>query len=136
HHQAECILASRIIDERLNNCEGTSWGQGIICLPNEHLLLLEVPVVQDHPHRDDVRLGQRIGEKVASDGPYAVGEARLLDLSCGYRRDLREIEGDAAHVRIRGSNHARKLPGGTTDIAKSLEPGEVEFAGKFLEVSG
>lgn len=69
----------------------TARGQGIIRLPNKHLLLLKVPVVQNHPHGDDVRRGQWIGEEVATDSRYPVGQARLLNFACGYRQSAAAI---------------------------------------------
>jgi hypothetical protein len=37
-------------------------------------LLFQLPVVKNHAHRYDVRLGQRIVKKIATGGAYTVGQ--------------------------------------------------------------
>ena len=39
--------------------------QGVVGAADEVHLLLQIPIVENHPHRDEVRLGQRVFEEIA-----------------------------------------------------------------------
>jgi hypothetical protein len=51
-------------DEGLDGDERASLWQGLVSLADQQHLVLKVPVVKDHAHRDDVGLGQRVAEEV------------------------------------------------------------------------
>jgi len=50
---------------------------------------LQVPVVEDQAHADDIRCGQRVGEKVARGDLEAIAESCRRDRLLGDRRDDR-----------------------------------------------
>src|SRR5262245_5124207 len=57
HQQPEGILAARVVDQVLDGDERAAGGQRVVRGPDQLPLVREVPVVKDHTHRDDVRLG-------------------------------------------------------------------------------
>lgn len=66
HQQAEGVLAAAVVDQRLMGDERAARGQGVIGFAKQHMLLAEIPVVQDMAHDDHIRIGQGVGEEAAS----------------------------------------------------------------------
>src|SRR2546426_12400315 len=48
HHEPERVLASRVVDQVLNDDEGASRRQGLVSGTDKAHLLLQIPVVKDH----------------------------------------------------------------------------------------
>ena len=76
-------------------------GQRVVGRADQVHLPLEVPVVQDHAHRDDVRLRERVARRsrrlrrVTRSASPAAAMCALRD-----RRDHRQVEARAAQVRV------------------------------------
>ena len=95
-------------------------GQRVVGRLDEVHLLLEVPVVKDHAHRDHVGVGQRIGEKVNRLGRDAVTEPGCGDLPRGDGRCGRQVRGDATHVRMRLRDQHGEQTVGAAHVAQRL----------------
>ena len=76
HKQAEGVAAAGIVDQGFDHNEGTANGQRIIGLFRPDLFSLQVPVVQDQAHRNDIRLRERTGKGIAGDCMDAAGLLR------------------------------------------------------------
>ena len=57
HEEAEGVLGAVVVDDAFVDDEGAAGGEGVVGFADEHLLFVEVPVVQDVAHHDDVGLG-------------------------------------------------------------------------------
>src|SRR5436309_8356872 len=57
HHESEGVLPAGVVDEVLDRHEGSPGGKRVVGGSDQVELLLEVPVVQDHAHRDHIRPG-------------------------------------------------------------------------------
>ena len=100
-------------------------GQRVVGGPDELLLPLQVPVVQDHAHRDHVGRRERIGEEVARRRVDPIGEAGRCDRP--RRRSARtdrQVEARAAQVRVALRDDDRQLAGGAADVADASGSGE------------
>src|SRR5215468_9435023 len=76
HQESEGIHASLVVDQVLDGDEhAVSW-QRLVGCADQRLLLLEVPVVQDQAHRDDVGARQWVAEGVPGRGGHGVGQPR------------------------------------------------------------
>src|SRR6266540_6753048 len=75
HEQTKNILAPRIVDDVLDGHECATRRKRVVRGANQVQLLLQIPVVQDHAHRDEVGLGQRVGEKIACTGADTATES-------------------------------------------------------------
>src|SRR6185295_9983038 len=71
HEQPLHILAPRVVDERFDGHQRAAGWQGIVGCANEMHLLLQIPVVENHTHRDDVGLGQRVFAEIARGRAHA-----------------------------------------------------------------
>ena len=60
HEQPEGVLRPVIVDDGFVDNQGASLGQRVMGFFEERQLLLDVPVVKDVPHDEDVRRGERI----------------------------------------------------------------------------
>jgi len=56
HHHAERVLPARVVDDVFHRDERAARRKRIVREAHEVLLPIEVPVVQDHAHRDHVRV--------------------------------------------------------------------------------
>jgi hypothetical protein len=74
--------------------------QRVVGRPDQVLLFLEIPVMQDHPHCNHIRFGQRVTEKISRGGLDAVRQAFSGDCLSRDGFDCRQIEGDAFHMRM------------------------------------
>ena len=127
-----------------------------VCLVDQQLLLVVIPVVEDVAHHDDVRRGDVVGEEVAADGATrsstfiavrvrsAIGTtggrskhgaggsgiaARRVRRTCRWR--LRRHRAVAAEAKSTRSSIARKLP----DL-DALHRGEELFESSLVGVEG
>src|SRR5207248_3442604 len=57
HQQSEDVLATSIVNKGFDGYESAVGCQGIVGRANQMYLLLEIPVVENHTHGDDLRLG-------------------------------------------------------------------------------
>ena len=64
HHEAEGVLGAVVVDDAFVDDECSSGGEGVVCLADEQLLLVEVPVVEDVAHHDDVGVGDGASQKL------------------------------------------------------------------------
>ena len=64
HQETERILPG-FVNEPFEDDECPLARQRGMCLGNQHLLLDQVPIVEDVPHQQHVGGGQRVGEEIA-----------------------------------------------------------------------
>ena len=134
HEQAEDILPPRVVDQRLDRDQRAADGQRIVSGADELFLFLQIPVVEDHPHRDQVGFRQRVLEKVAARGGDALAQSGGGDVLLRDRLHGREIKGRAAEMRMRFRGLNAEQPRRAADIAQCLERREVELRREGLEV--
>ncbi len=72
--------------------EGAARRQRVVREPDEVLLLIEVPVVQDHAHGDHVGARQRVLQEITRRGRYARSGRGPGDPALRDRLDHRQIE--------------------------------------------
>ena len=69
HEQPEGVLRPIVVDDGFVNNQGASLGQRVMGFLEERQLLLDVPIVKDVPHDEDVRRRERVWcEKAAEIG--------------------------------------------------------------------
>ena len=135
HQEAEGVLAAGVVDEVLDRDERAARGQRLVRRADEVLLLLEVPVVQDHAHRDDVRARQRVAKK-SPDRP----SMRSASPASRDRRSARSARRPAGRTTCtRGADGAWRRRAQSSPVAPptshSVEyAGEVELLRERLEV--
>jgi hypothetical protein len=92
HQQAEQVGAPLVIDEMLDRDEGSAFGQRAIGLGDKMLLPLEISVVQDHAHRDELGFGELVLEEVDIIRSNPFGHAALCNnASCNRCHDWKII---------------------------------------------
>src|SRR5687767_12559549 len=101
HEQPEGILRPVVIDDGLVDNQRAALGQRVMGFFEERQLLLDVPVVQDVPHDEDVRGGERIFEEVPSGEREAALETERFHIGLEHRADGRQVKLAAAQVRVR-----------------------------------
>src|SRR5262249_28556610 len=74
HEETEGVPAALVVDDRLVDDQRASGIERRVRLAQEHSLLVEVPVVEDVTHDEDVGAGQGIGEEVPGLEAKAIGE--------------------------------------------------------------
>ena len=134
HHQSEGVLPPGVVDNVLDDDERTAGRQGSVSCADELQLLLEIPVVQNHAHRNDIGLRQRIGEKIDSLGGDPIGKSGGGNLARGYRRSGGEIGGGAAQVRMLPGDEHRQLTGGAAHVTQRAITGKIELLGQRLKI--
>ena len=97
-------------------------------------LFLEVPVVQDHSHRDYVGLRQRFLKEIAGRGADPVSQPGRGNVLFRYRLYRREVETDAGDLRMFFGDFDAEQSSCTADIAEAVIAREVEFVGERFEV--
>ena len=98
--QTKGILAAGIINEGFDHNESAAGREGVVGRADEVHLLLQIPVVQNHAHRDDVGLRQRIFEEITGRGADAILQSGGRDVSLRDRLHWRQIEADALEMRV------------------------------------
>ena len=83
--------------------------------------------MQDVPHHEHVRLGQRVGEEVARREAQALAEPEASDVSLEDRRDRGQVETAARDVLVRQRDLHRHGAFGAADVDHGLviAPGEL-----------
>src|SRR5467141_177041 len=128
HQQPEDVPGSIVVDDRIVYDQGATLGQGVVSLPDELLLLVKVPVVQDVPHHDDVRLWKRIREEVTRRKLDSMLELLLGHVLSEDGPNLRKIESDALKMSVR----ERHLYGEIALRAPHVHEGLVTLPREFL----
>ena len=100
HEQAENILAPLIVDKIFDGHESAAGWQRTVSGADEAHFLFEIPVVEDHSHRDDVGFGQRIFEEIATSGADAITEPGRCNVSLRDRLYRRQVERNARKMRM------------------------------------
>ena len=124
----------RVVDQGFDHHQGSVGRQRVVCSPNEVQLLLQVPVVEDHPHRDEIGLRQRIDEEVARGGRDAIAQAGGGDALRRDGLDDRQVERRALEMRVPSGDLDAEEPGCAAHVAQRPEWREVELLGERLEV--
>jgi hypothetical protein len=88
HQQAEKILAPPVADQGFNRHQRSAGRQRFECRPDQVHLFLQVPVMQDHAHRDDVGLWQWVG-----------AQFRALHTPAAESGEYGELHGGEKHLR-------------------------------------
>ena len=100
HQQAERVLAPRVVDDVLHDCERSARRKRVIRCFYEMHLLLEIPIVKDHSHRHDVGLRERLGKEIQGPRSHPISDTRRRDLLLRNLGCNREINGHVLHVWI------------------------------------
>lgn len=64
HAQPENIFAARVVDQRFDGDERATWRERIVSCADELDLFLQIPIVQNHSHRDHASFWQRILKEI------------------------------------------------------------------------
>jgi len=79
--------------------------------------LLEIPVVQDHAHRDHIGLRQRAGEEIQRSCGDAFGKPGGRNLPFGDRGGGWKISSGATKVGVLAGDEHRQLAGRSAHVA-------------------
>ena len=134
HQQALDVLAAGVVNQRFDGHQRAAGRQGVVGRADEVHLLLQIPVVQNHAHRDDVGLGQRVFEEIAGRRADAILQPGGGDVFLRDRLDRRQIEADALEMRMSLRDFDAKQAGRAADVAERLEFREIKFVRERLEV--
>ena len=85
HEEPKDVFPSGIVDQRFHCDDRATFRQRLVSGADERHLSLEIPIMQDHAHRDDVGSGQRIGEEIARCDLDAIAQASGSDVFPGHR---------------------------------------------------
>ena len=121
HQQAEGVLPSRVVDDRVVDDQPPPGRQGGVGLGQQSALLGEVPVVQDVAHDDHVGRRHGIGEEVPGGEAHAVLQAVFLHIGVEHGLHDRKVETGARQVRMRLGDRHRRPALGAADIDERLD---------------
>src|SRR5262245_3856885 len=65
HQKSLDVLPAGVVDQRLDRHERAAGRQGVVGGTDEVHLLLQIPIVENHSHCDDVGLGKRVLKKIS-----------------------------------------------------------------------
>ena len=134
HQQAVDILAPRVVDQGLDGDQRAARRQSVIGRADQVHLLLQIPVVQNHAHRDDVGLGQRVFEEIAGGSADAIAQSGGGDVFSRDGFDRRQIEADALEMRMFLRDFNAQQASRAADVAERLESRKIKFLRERLEV--
>src|SRR5206468_1859580 len=98
----------------------SSSRQGVVGGANQLHLLLQIPVVENHSHRDEVGLGQWVLEEVTGGGANTFSQASHSDRLTGNRFNGRQVKGNALQVRVFPRGLDAEKTRGAAHVAKRL----------------
>ena len=91
--------------------------------------------MEDHPHGDQVRLREFVGEEVdILAGLDPAFEAGCPDVPFGDRADHRQVERRAGEMRMPRLHLGGEQAGGAADIGMAFERREIELLREGLEI--
>jgi hypothetical protein len=134
HEQSEDVLATSIVYEGFDCDKGAIRWQGVVGRAEETHLFFQIPVVKNHTHRDDVRLGQRVLKEIAGGGTDTVTQPGQVDMFASDRFHRRQVEGNALEMRMLLRGFDAKQASGAADVTKSIEIGKVKLGRERLEI--
>src|SRR5438045_1490747 len=127
HEQTEDVLSAGIVNQGFDGNQRAARRQGIVGRADKVHLLFQVPVVKDHAHRYELRLGQRILKKIARGCTDAVTEPGDRDVFARNWLHGRQIEGSAVKMRMSLRGFNAEQAGRSADVAEGLEVRKVEL---------
>ena len=65
HEQPENIFAVRVVEQRFDGDDRATWRERIVSCADKLDLFLQIPIVQNHSHRDHASFWQRILKEIA-----------------------------------------------------------------------
>jgi hypothetical protein len=86
-NRANRLLRRAIVNQIFDGDEGATSREGIIGLLDQDFLLVQVPVMQDIRHGDDIGLRQLIRKEVAGYDGDAICHSGRIDMFLRLRRD-------------------------------------------------
>jgi hypothetical protein len=92
HQKPESIFEAIIVYDRLENDQRATLRKCLVGLAEQHRFFLEVPVVQDVAHHQDVRRGQWVLEEVAWVEAQPVPKTVRVDVFLKDRTDGWQIK--------------------------------------------
>lgn len=98
HKEALEIFAAGVVDKRFDGNKRATRRQGIVGRADEVHLFLEIPVVEDHAHCNDVGFRQRVFEEIAGCGSDALTQAGAGDMFFGDRLNDGQVVRDTFEV--------------------------------------
>ena len=119
--QTKDVLAPGIVNKGFNRDQRAAGWKSVVSRADEKPLLFEIPVVEDHAHRDDVGFGQGISEEVTGSRADAVAEPCGRDVFLRDRLHRRQVEGSATKIRMSFRDFNRKQASRPAGVAQGLE---------------
>jgi len=92
------IFTPLVIDQGFDGDERAAGRERIVGRADKLHLFLQVPIVQNHPHRDHVSLGQWVLKEIAGCNADAIAQAGGGDVLSCHGFDRRQVEADALNV--------------------------------------
>src|SRR5438093_8063107 len=135
HEKSKNILTSCVVNQSFDCNECTAWRQSLVSQTDEVHFLLEIPIVKNHAHRDQVSLGQWVLEEIARGSADSVTETGSRNVLLRDRFDGRQIEGNALTVRMLLCTFDTEQAGCATYVAQSLISRKVELRREGFEVN-
>jgi len=117
HQQTKEVLTSSSVNKSFNGDERPTRRECIIRCAEEMHLLLEIPVMQNHAHGDDIGFGQRVVEEVAGTGADAFRESSCRNVLSRNGFHGWQVERSAAQMRMLLGHFNGQQAGRSTDIA-------------------
>jgi hypothetical protein len=115
------VLTAGIVNQGFNGNERAAGRKGIVSRADEMHLFFEIPVMQDHAHRDDVGFGQWIFEEITGSGTDAIAESGGCDVPLCDRLYGWQIKGGAAKMRMFLCDFNTEQAGRSADITKGFK---------------
>src|SRR5579872_2591470 len=100
HEETERILPPVIIDDAFVYDKRSAARQRLICLGYQHLLLFQIPVMQDVSHRYHVGVWDRSVKEAARIKMHSTRQPVLRNVVLEDRRNLWKVEPDARNVWV------------------------------------
>ena len=121
HEQTENVFSARVVNQGFYRDQRTARRQRIVGRADQVHLLLQIPIVENHAHGDQVRFRQRVLKEIAGGCADAIAQPGGRDVPARDRFYRRQIEGNAPQIRICPGDFYAKQAGSPADVAKRLK---------------
>src|SRR5262249_3571847 len=112
------VLPALVIDERFHGDKRTAGRKRIVGGPDKLRFSLQIPIMQNHSHRDDIGLREWVSKKIARGRFDALRQVGGGDVLPRDRLDRRQVKAHALETGMLPRYFYRKQSGGTANIAK------------------
>ena len=121
HQQPLDVLAAGVVNQRFDGYQRAAGRQSLVRGADEVHLFLQIPVVQNHAHRDDVGLRQWVFEEITGRRADAVLQPDGGDVILRNGFDRWQVEAGAFEVRVFLRDFNAQQAGRAADVAERLE---------------